>query len=890
MLEIDKHTNVNFTRVPIEKRDGMKSNLQKLHYCVEGLSLSREVVDLVIPNGRPHDVETQLWDYKRDIPILKSTPSEADRTEYRSALSELLKDAVAFHNAFGGYLVFGVSEDPKNRIPGCSDGFDCGDFNKRLHAYTDSNVECLFTRLPVSDEADAPLVGLLLVPKRPSNMPPVKFRKKSGDRTVGGGGPAFSAETYVRVRDECRPAAATADDWKFLLSDREVTDDAGGPKVPRRPIHTLLPARDPDLIRFVGRGESLAYLREWLLDHRSPVRLVTGIGGLGKTTLAYRFAEEVAEIGSDEIEWIIWVTAKQQTYSALRGKLVATNTVDFTDLKDLLVKILDQLSYEIVWEDEEPNIDELTERLVEALSIYSCLIVIDDLDSLPPDEQRETVAAFNAIALRTVGRDIAPSRVLFTSRIDQGLPPTAVHKISGLSEVDFNTHLENLFDTFKIARLDAKITHQLFDVASGSPLFAASIVRLIKLGINPRELIETWKGQDGEEVRRFAFEREINRLDTQQSRLLYAVLLLGETSVADVAEVLEITQRMARDRISELQAYHLISTATKNNGDSTIFAPDELVAISTILKNHLGTDATSVERACARAREVSRTDDRTIGSKIRQIVAAWNANRLQEALVMAKELKSLQKKNGDVANILGQAYLRTSPPDFKNAHQEFREARRLGCIRPELVGDLIRTKIELEDWLSLYELTKSLSSRSAANDEPLMAFLRATDELIVVARQRGDYGREADLCLSAVEKIMAKTTRIMLQPAFFTLLARKRNSLAHSYISALEHLNPRPGDKLVVFEGVYRLAELGATLPDLVMSGLRALRTWWTDVEKRPVVDLAACSILGNQIRRLERIERQLEVDKNHPAQILEKIVAIKRDLSHRGATLASSI
>jgi AAA ATPase domain len=379
--------------------------------------------------------------------------------------------------------------------------------------------------MPASRDSNAPHVGVLLIPRRPAGVPPVRFIKKGPDKRNGTR--CFNDETYIRIRDECRAATATSADWRLLHSDRNPSEKAGRSKRPS--VKVQLPARDLDLVAFVGREAPLAALRTWLTDSRSPVRLITGIGGLGKTTLAYRFAEEVGQTGAGNIEWIIWLTAKQQTFSALRGQFVAASKVDFTSLASLYGAILAALSHEMPAEEEEPTLNQIADRVVEAVSSYSCLVIVDDIDSLSPEHQKETVAALNAIALRTVGREIAPSRVLMTSRIDQGMPPTAVIKISGFEKDEFAIHLLNLCQTFNVEEIKSKqALDTLFEATSGSPLFAASIVRLLSLGEDLKKVVETWRGQEGEEVRKFAFERELRRLDAVQSRLLYAVLLLGK--------------------------------------------------------------------------------------------------------------------------------------------------------------------------------------------------------------------------------------------------------------------------------------------------------------------------------------------------------------------------
>jgi hypothetical protein len=245
-------------------------------------------------------------------------------------------------------------------------------------------------------------------------------------------------------------------------------------------------------------------------------------------------------------------------------------------------------------------------------------------------------------------------------------------------------------------------------------------------------------------------------------------------------------------------------------------------------------------------------------------------------------------KSGDVANVLAQALLRMSPPRWSDADRELEAARRLGCSKPELVLDAIRTKTELQDWQSLYELTRNLTSNSPSRDVPLAAFLRACTELVNVAKIRGDYARSAELSIEAVEKIMAKTSRQRLDQALFNTLASMRFEFAREYVAALEHKNPRPGDKLRVFEGVVRLADAGVILFPILKIGLSALQSWWGDVERRPVVDLTACGILSRQLNRLENIEWQF-ASSNVPNSHVAAVSSTRRDLAYRGAKLSAS-
>lgn len=861
--------------------------IDSLKLAVDNRALTQEVLSLLLPSGKPYDCEGQLWDYKVKAPVLGSHPSDGEKQAHRLEIGELVKDAVAFHNAFGGYIVFGVSDKGRNRIIGVTEPFNSADFNKSIQRYAGISIECFYNNvdLNIPGRPDRLTLGLLLIPRRAAGAPPVKMLRKGPDKANGK--PCFQDEVYVRIRDECRAAANTHEDWKFLHSDRVPPEQATG--LATVPVQSHLPARDDDLIEFVGRDQQLACLRQWIGDPRSPVRLITGIGGLGKTTLAYRFAEEVTDTGAGQVEAVIWLTAKQQTFSALRGKMVPTSRVDFSDLGSLFNAILKSLHFELPVSDEDPSLAEITDRLVEGLLIIPSLIIVDDLDTLLPDEQKETVAALNSLALRTVGRDQPPSRILMTSRIDQGLPPTAIVKIRGLEREAFDAHLTNLCRAFGIAPYTGNELEELFEASSGSPLFAASIVRLVKLGEDRREVVEKWKGADGEEVRSFAFERELARLDAIPSRVLYAVILLGETTLNDVAEVLDMPVRSVRDQVSELQAYHLISTITRTHGDSAISVPSELQAVLDLIKDQLGATAQAVEAAVARAHEKSGNQERQVGAGIRTIVRLWAADQRDEALIIAQELSKKFNENGDAASILGSAYLRAKPPKYRDADRELERAVKLGSTKSELLPNIIEAKTALEDWSGLREFTRTRISNETGRDMALAAHLRANSELIKTARVRGDRQRIAELSIEAVERITAKTRRARLDNNYFQALISERFDFARAYVEAVDQGNTRPGDRLRVFEAVARLAAADVVVLKLLEKGVQALEQWWQDVERRPVADFAACKILSRMVAKLEGMEQQIAGYKRDIG-VASDIESRRRELEYRGAALQASI
>lgn len=236
---------------------------------------------------------------------------------------------------------------------------------------------------------------------------------------------------------------------------------------------------------------------------------------------------------------------------------------------------------------------------------------------------------------------------------------------------------------------------------------------------------------------------------------------------------------------------------------------------------------------------------------------------MPEAVIVARELRAKNPNNGDVASLFGAALLRVSPPKYDDADEALEAARRLGCARPELLSNIVKTKSGLEDWVGLCAVTKGMYSSEYSKDVGLDAFLLASRKLTGIARDRGDDKRVIELAIGAVEQITLKLNRQRVEQAYFARLTNARFDFARDYVNSLDGYYSRKGDKLFVFEGVVRLAELEVILTDLVRSGLNALTNWWKDVEERPFIDhtlifwagrLSVWNGLGSKPRRYNQM------------------------------------
>src|SRR5262249_20711786 len=157
-------------------------------------------------------------------------------------------------------------------------------------------------------------VGILLIPRRPDSRDAAQFRR---DAPVDlNSKQAYKKGTiYFRRSDSCVPAQA-AEDFTFLCSP-ERRKIAGLEESCRlNALDNNLGPRDPGFIKFIGREEYLRELWRWLCDPFSPVKLLAGVGGVGKTTLAREFAEDVITSPPSGLEKVVWLSAKRQLFTA----------------------------------------------------------------------------------------------------------------------------------------------------------------------------------------------------------------------------------------------------------------------------------------------------------------------------------------------------------------------------------------------------------------------------------------------------------------------------------------------------------------------------------------------------------------------------------------------
>lgn len=182
----------------------------------------------------------------------------------------------------------------------------------------------------------------------------------------------------------------------------------------------------PDISVFHGRKEELATLEHWILKEKCRLIALLGVGGIGKTALSVKLANQV----QDQFEFVIWRSLR--------------NT---PPLEEILTELIQFLAPQ--QEASLPKTSHgLVSRLSECLHQHRCLVILDNYESIlqkgvHAGKYRSGYESYSHL-LRCIGEVHHQSCVVLTSRekpsevvqMEGSSLPARSLRLSGLGELE----------------------------------------------------------------------------------------------------------------------------------------------------------------------------------------------------------------------------------------------------------------------------------------------------------------------------------------------------------------------------------------------------------------------------------------------------------------------
>lgn len=667
-----------------------------IYNCISRGCVGAEPLEALIVNNSFIPKESLLWDYKETINF------------DALALAKTVLQIVSFHNTCGGYLLYGVKEVEKDKVFSPVE-IDLSKVNPaqlrdKIKYFTGRSIDITFKDLTYTMEEVEHNAGLIFIPKRDKHSNPVSFIK-NGPENKHGKPLFYPEETYFRYLDKCIKATKT-NDWQTLFSDREFNPSYGINNnfdgICRLKITHNLPDKNLICSNFVGREKLLSSLWEWLSDDMEYTKILSGDGGKGKTSIAYQFCRGFIQSPPVNYERIVWVSAKEKQFSGINNEYFDLQESDFNSSESFLSLLVENCAL-VVSEYKDVSVRQIKRDLKEALPLFPSIYVVDDIDSLDEDEQRRVVDA-----CRQLGS--INTRFLITTRKKLAYSSDICLDVPGFPLEDFTTYISSLVEKYGLKDIKEKEIENLHNTCDGSPLLAASILRLYKQGVPLPQAIKEWKGEAGEDARNAALKREILSLTPEAKRVLLTIFYFVNCSYTELKQAVGMEKIKLVDCLEELQSLFLVNEPKLIESEERFSISNTTSLIISEIQNEMAFDHKRLQDTIKSMKvgpSVRKTGNtRKVGLAINQAIALIKDGRIPEAIKTVDEQLRFLSENPDLLLMKARCLATLETPDYGKIRDLLRQSYDAGQ-RKELLYDLwFKAESELNSANGIIEVSQ----------------------------------------------------------------------------------------------------------------------------------------------------------------------------------------
>jgi hypothetical protein len=447
---------------------------------------------------------------------------------------------------------------------------------------------------------------------------------------------------------------------------------------------TVLPPEDEVVMDFVGRHRELAVLADWLVNGRSQRWALAGEGGKGKSAIAYNFGRSVSSRDDHGLDAVLWMSAKRRRF--VEGTTIVVDRPDFYDKASATRAIVQFFG-------ETTDGDDPETAALQLLFDFPSLLIVDDIDTLESDGEDAIQFLVMTVPERT------RSKVLLTSRKALFGLMNVTTQIEGLSPPDAEDFLKSRCDLMGLetgAVLAMK--EKLLSVTDRSPLYIEDLLRLHQTGVSIDRAIGLWGEKRGAEARKYAMQREYDRLDDDAKQVLLALSIHGRCQADDLCRGLDWSEERLINAMSQLRKMFLMpSQKAAGPGNYLTLNRNTQVLVIDIFRNTEAYRRTDrLIKAATGSLRTKRSEDHEVGVLLDRagfLVKQWRAD---EAEMEVQAATGRFPGRGDLFAAL--AWVQKKRSDFASARLNFKRAHELRCDQRDLYWHWSDMEAMNEEW------------------------------------------------------------------------------------------------------------------------------------------------------------------------------------------------
>ncbi|CAD5965984.1 NB-ARC domain-containing protein [Planktothrix agardhii] len=307
------------------------------------------------------------------------------------------------------------------------------------------------------------------------------------------------------------------------------TSNTKQPETPHQDLSEM-----PDLGAFYDRTPELETLTTWILQAQCRLIAITGISGIGKTSLAVQLVQQI----KNQFDYIIWRT------------IDASHTLD--EFQQELIQLFSQSE-----KLDSPTTKPKPLSLIKYLQKHRCLIILDDVHNLfssgelagkykpEYEEYRHFFKQIEKLSHQSCFLLIGWEQPREISQIESQNNPIRTLQINGL---DIAAAGEILRD-YGLAEIDYSI---LIHRYQGNPLWLKSVATLIQeLGVNVTDLLQNDTILLPEDVKDI-LRQQWDRLSDREKQILS--ILAKETQPLKLSKLIDKQPNFNLELVNVLQS------------------------------------------------------------------------------------------------------------------------------------------------------------------------------------------------------------------------------------------------------------------------------------------------------------------------------------------------